>query len=71
LGVAEIEAGGLQIGLRLRHGGVRLGDLRVQDVELLLGGVEPRLGGEHGGLRRLIDGKGLLCVLLRSYRGLQ
>ena len=54
LGVAEIEFGRVHIGLCLRHRRIGLRDLRVEHLELLVGGLQRRRATRHGGLRFLL-----------------
>src|SRR5262249_41575206 len=64
--IAKVEAGNAKISLGLCDGGTRLGELCVQDGELLLGGGESGLRRDEGGPRLLIERKGSLRVLPRS-----
>ena len=66
LGVAEIEAGGFEIGLRLGDAGAGFGDLGIEHGQLLPGGGEPGAGGFGLRLRRFVvrcDVRSAFCLV--------
>ena len=62
---------GLQVGPRLGRGGVGLGDLRVQHVQLLARGFQPCIGGDDSGAGLRVQCVGALRILTGAGGGLR